>query len=400
MARNFLGTPAVARPWLSPALVLALAVTTALSVLIVLNAAWAFRDDRGLLDWGSFWASGAAANRGDDPYGVYPETFSIAGDPAPNLNPPISVYPFQVAAKFDAAASRNAWDILTLAGFAACVAALRRAYPERDAVTVVAAFALAGLWHTLELGQIYLPLVAGVTIAWLLLREGDRWQAGLALGFVAAVKPQFAIIPGLLLLAGYWRSGGAGLATATAVSAVPLLFEGPGIYRSWLDATPPALEPNTLAGNSSLLAVAGRLDADWLGIVATAGLLVVVAGFVLVRRPPRLFVLALAIVVALLAGPITWPGYTMLLLPLLFVAPWERIAPGLVFLLVPYELVVQLVDRGEVLAIAAGSVYAVGIVLLAALVFRAAAWGPAGNPRFTIHPSRFGRRMGAARREA
>jgi alpha-1,2-mannosyltransferase len=357
-----------ARLAVAPSALVATLVIAALALLIVISAAWAFRDGRGLLDWGSFWASGDAANHGEDPYGVYPDTFSVAGVPAPNLNPPISVYPFQLAAKFDAAASRDAWDIFTLVGFTVCVAALWRAYPERGAVTVVAAFALAGLWHTLELGQIYVPLLMALTAAWLLLRDGDAWQAGVALGTIAAIKPQFAIIPALLLLAGQWRAGASGLGTAALISCVPLVLEGPGVYRSWLDATPPITPANTLAGNSSLLAVFGRLELDTLGLLLTLVMVAAVALFVLWRKPPRLFVVGLGMVAALLAGPITWPGYTLLLLPLLFVAPWERLVPALVFLLVPYATVVDMVDANRAAAFAFGSVYAFGILLLAALV--------------------------------
>ena len=369
MARNF-PAGASARSFATPHVILASAVTVAMVVLIVTSAAWAFRDNRGLLDWGSFWASGDAANHGLDPYGVYPGTFAIGGEPAPNLNPPISVYPFQLAARFDPFTSRDVFVALSLVLYIGCVAALWRAYPERDAVTAFAAFTLGGLWHTFELGQIYVPLVVAMTAGWLLLRRGQGWQAGVAFGLVAAVKPQFAIILALLLLAGHWRPALSGFAAAAAVSAIPLVLEGPDVYRGWFDATPPATEANTLAGNSSLLAIAGRADADWLGILLTAGMLGAAAFVAWRRKPGALQVVAIGLIAALFAGPITWPGYTLLLLPLLFAVPWQQILPALVFLFVPYWLVIETADDGRVVTLLVGSIYAWGIIALAPLLAR------------------------------
>lgn len=369
MARN-LPASVTARSFATPHVILAVFVTAAMGVLIVASGAWAFRENRGLLDWGSFWASGDAANHGLDPFGVYPDTFSIAGEPAPNLNPPISVYPFQFAAKFDPFASRDAFVVMSLLVYAGCVAALWRAYPERDAVTAFAAFTFGGLWHTLELGQIYVPLVVAMTAGWLLLRRGQAWQAGVALGCVAAIKPQFAIILALLLLAGHWRVAVSGFGAAAVLSAIPLILEGPGIYRGWFDATPPATEANTLAGNSSLIAVTGRADAPWLGIALTAAMLAAAALVTWRRKPAALPVVAIGLIAALLTGPITWPGYTLLLLPLLFAVPWQQVLPALAFLFVPYWVVIDAADESQALSLLVGSIYAWGILAFAALLAR------------------------------
>lgn len=355
----------------------------ALALLAAHEARWATRADKGLLDWGSFVASGRAANRGDDPFGVYDLTFRVGPTeaPAPNLNPPISVYPFRVVAPFDPARSMSMVEAGSVALFAACVLALRRAYPHAGWPAVAWAFAFAGLWHTVELGQIYVPLMAAATIAWLLLRRGDSAWAGVAMGLVAAFKPQFILWPVFLALAGRPRAGGSGIATAAALSALPFVLGGPELYREWLAATPPLLPPMTFPGNSSLLAVTGRFDAGLAGLALTAVVIGAAGAWAWRTRPAPERVGLVAIGVALLAGPITWPGYTLLLVPALFAFGPRRAWPGLMLLVVPYQFVVTYADGLPVL----GSIYTAGIVLFVAGALAPRTWH--ARPRFARRES-------------
>ncbi|MCC7364324.1 MAG: DUF2029 domain-containing protein [Dehalococcoidia bacterium] len=376
--------PGLPRAWLLFDLV-------AVAVLAVAGARWALRAERGLLDFGSFWASGDAANHGLDPYAVYERTFRLGPDavPAPNLNPPVSVYPFQLLARLEPALARDLWVAAGLAAFVLAVALLLRAYPREQTSAALWALGLAGLWHTLELGQVYLFLALAATVAWLLLRDRDDWRAGLALGLVAAVKPQFALWPLLLLLRRDWRAGGTGLLVAAALWAVPLALEGPGVYRSWLAATPGLLPANTWPGNSSFLALCGRLEVDEAALAMTGVAIAAAAAVTWRRRPARPCVSILALVLALLAGPITWPGYTLLLLPALFAHGWRRSLPAVLLLAVPYPLVLELDPRGGAVAVLAGSVYALGVLLFGGLALHPAiAARAAAVPRGRPGPAR------------
>lgn len=357
----------------------------AIAFIVLRGLQWSLREGKGLLDWGSFIASGRAARDGLDPYGVYDLTFRVGprAIPAPNLNPPVSIYPFEWVAPFDPRLTYHLWYVATLAMMGLAFLLLWRAYPRERTVTAFWAFALAGLWHTLELGQVYGPLVLAATVAWLRLRTRDDWLAGIALGFMAALKPQFLAWPALLLLARNWRAGGAAALTFALLWSVPLALEGGAIYRQWLAVTPPVGEANTLAGNSSLLAVGGRL-----GFAELALALAVLAGLALallaaLRRPGRLELSAAALVFALLAGPITWPGYTLVLVPVLFWAGWRTVLPAVVLLAFPYEAVILLETSGAAsVRFVAGSVYFFGILLLLAILLAAARdWRLAGLPR-------------------
>ncbi|MGE5596427.1 MAG: glycosyltransferase family 87 protein [Hyphomicrobiales bacterium] len=372
MARVSIATARPSVRALTPGRLATLALAVGLVLLIAHGISWSTRDGRGLLDWGSFWASGDAANHGKDPYGVYPDTFRVGPGamPAPNLNPPISVYPLQLAAKFDVHHGETAWIAASLAGALVAIVLLYRAYPRSGVVGILWALAFAGLWHTVELGQIYVPLLLAATGAWLLLRDRDDWRAGLLIGFVVAIKPQFVAWPILLLLARHPRSASASFATAAVLSAVPFVLEGPEIYRQWLDATPPILPANLFPGNSSILSVAGRLHAGRAGLVLSALVFAAVAGVVFRRRPDRMAVSAAGLILAFLLGPISWPGYSLLLLPVFFTAGWQATFPAALLMVFPYSEVLKLQDAGQPAAFLAASIYFFAAVLLAATLLR------------------------------
>ncbi|HEX6975437.1 MAG TPA: glycosyltransferase family 87 protein, partial [Vicinamibacterales bacterium] len=191
-----------------------------------------------LRDYGSFIASGRAAAEGLNPYGIYPLTFHVVIGRIdlhnPNLNPPLSVLPLQVLGRLDPVSSFAGWWIFSLACYVVAVALLARRYGAgAGGLLVPWALALAGFWDTLVLGQIYLPLVLCAVCAWLLLDRGRTVAAGLLIGVVVAMKPNFATWPAILLLAGHRRAALSAVASACALSLLPLLAHGAEIYRQW-----------------------------------------------------------------------------------------------------------------------------------------------------------------------
>lgn len=350
-------------------LVLLLACVGVIALLVAKSFEWSTRPNKGLEDWGSFVASGRAANAGENPYGVYPLTFrvGITAAPAPNLNPPISVYPLRVAGHLNADLSHSIVYALSMAGFVFCVLLLASSYRDASPLLVVWSFAMAGLWHTLEVGQIYVPLMVATTGAWLLLRRNeDDWRAGLLTGFIAAVKPQFILWPVLLLAARKPKAAAGGFASAAALSVFPLLLDGPTIYRQWLDATPPLIPAQVFPGNSSILAMMGRLGHPHLGILLTGAMVVACLAWAAWRRPGALEVSAVAIIASLLAGPITWGGYTIMLLPVFFAAGIRRTWPAAILLSVPFWWIVDNAPGSQMHLFLVGSIYGFGIIALAA----------------------------------
>jgi len=329
-----------------------------------------------LWDFGSFVASGRAAAEGMDPYRVDPlsltrlfgYTYTYTG--TPNLNPPVSLIAFEALSQLEPAAAFRAWYALALALYLAVLALLARDYRDRLSPPLLAwALSLGGLWSTLALGQIYVPLLLALAAAWLLLRRGRWLPAGLLIGVAVAVKPNLVVWPLLLLLAGCWAAALPALLAAALLSAAPALVYGPGVYVSWLSALP-SYGGFGVATDASLLGLTSRLGQPSLGLPLSGFLLLGLAGVVWRHRPPALHTSSLAIAASLLASPLTWTGYTLFLLPVFFEQRWTLpLKVAAVLLVFPANLVWQwsLPSRWQLAAL--GSIYSVALMLvLAALV--------------------------------
>ena len=88
-------------------------------------------------------------------------------------------------------------------------------------------------------------------------------------------------------------------------------------------------------------------------------------------RPSPLRVAALAVVTVLVASPIAWVGYLIVLLPVLIMAPWRRATRiGAVMLCVPDPVLFHLSTGDRFSFIVFGSFYAVALLLIAFDVVR------------------------------
>jgi hypothetical protein len=327
-----------------------------------------------LWDFGSFIASGRAAREGLNPYGIYPLTFhvSLPGFEAwnPNLNPPISALLFQAFDTADPHVAFRVWRWISVAIYLATLILLIRRFTSAEPLLLILwSFALAGFWDTLLLGQIYLPLVLATVAAWLLLERGSDLWAGILIGLVIALKPNFLVWPALLFLAGHYRPAIATVATAALVSAVPLVAFGPEVYRQWFELVASDRERAFFLTNASLAGLAARAGVPMLGIVSSVTLLAGLAAWGLFRRPGRMRASALALVAALLASPLGWIHYTLFLLPVLM-AHWNRPAMRLVALLlvVPVPFVIGQFTEPAMTQFTIGSVYAWALVLCLAVL--------------------------------
>ena len=351
-----------ARVWLAVLLLLS----------ILLNATWVALNAGALRDYGSFIAAGKASSTSDNPYGVYENTFRVRyGDfdvDTPNLNPPVSIYPFKALAQIDPYAGKTLLNLSSIAVFAGVIAALMRAYPDkRTPMMLLWALSLAGFWHAIELGQVYMPLLAAVTAAWLL-QDRRPVLAGLLIGLTIALKPNFVVWPLLLLLGGDRKTGAAALATAAGISAIPLLIDGPRVYRQWLEASQDfgGLE---LPGNSAIVAMFARAGLPEAGIAVSVALALALAVWAWRSGASKQELSAAGITGALLLGPITWSGYSLFVLPVLLSRQWgnwERATATL--LAFPFWLVLLLMLTNQVTYMLLGPVYGWGLLIMLGLI--------------------------------
>lgn len=318
-----------------------------------------------LRDFGSFLASGQAAAAGLDPYGNYPPlTFYVTsaegGAYAPNLNPPISVLIFQCFATTDPATAFLIWYAISATLFLIAIGLLIHTYgPHLSLLHVLWVFALTGLWHTLRLGQIYMPLLLVTIFAWLLLRSNRRLLAGVCVGLLIAIKPNFILWPLLLLIAGgYLPMLIATLATVVVVSLIPLLVYGPIIYQQWIPVLASSSQGNPMPSNASLAGFLARMGlAEW-GTIVSALLVLGIAIWCWRIRPDVLQLSAIGICTTLLASPIAWDGYTLLLVPVFFALCWSwPMVIAAILLLVPVDISYIFGATGITGLLIGGSVY-------------------------------------------
>jgi hypothetical protein len=332
--------------------------------------------EAGLWDFGSFVASGRAAKEGLNPYGIYPLTLRVElpGFESwnPNLNPPISALLFQAFDVADPHLVYRVWRWISVAFYAAAVFLLVRRFNSlKAAIFALWAFALAGFWDTLFLGQIYLPLVFAGVAAWLLLGRGAGLAAGILIGLVVAMKPNFLVWPALLFLSGSYRPAVTAVVTAGAVSLIPFALYGPDVYLQWFELVASDQERVLFLTNGSFAGLAARAGLPFLGPLLGLALLAGLAAWAFWRRPDALTASALALVAALLASPLGWIHYTLFLLPVIL-SHWHRLGMRVVALLliIPVPFIIDQLAKPAWIQLTIGSVYGWALVLCLCLLLK------------------------------
>jgi len=345
-----------------------------------------------LNDFGSFWASGKAANAGLNPYAVYPGTFHSpgTGHVHPNLNPPVSLLLFAPLAQLDPQATLTAlwWGGLVVYA-AIVVLTLRRHAPPNALVLGAWALALPALWDGLRLGQVYVLLFAGVALVWYLIEEERPSLAAVAIGCLVALKPNLLLWPALLFVAGHRRMAAIAALSFAGLSALPILFFGPEVYVQWLE-----MLLGDIGGRSGYFA---NVTVVSIGVRAgshlTGGMLaaLVFAWAVLEARRHALSATqagALAIGVAILVSPVAWLHYLLLLVPALLRLRWTTgIAASAAVMVIPTvvafwafrTLPLSHPEMAAVLKATVGSTYSWGALLLVVSMARAAPNGEAAR---------------------
>jgi hypothetical protein len=190
-----------------------------------------------------------------------------------------------------------------------------------------------------------------------------------SLGLLIAFKPNFAIWAVLIFLGGFRRAGAGALVAAGGFTLLALLVDGPGVVRQWLAATPTLAQAGAgmarIGGNLSFVAIFGRFDLTYAGFVLSLVLAAAACSLARIRRYSLSDLNSLGLVCCLFLGPVTWVGYSILLLPCFFSGRWSttKIAAA-ALLCVPAWLVERIDTFGPHAQLAAESVYAIGVLFL------------------------------------
>lgn len=274
-------------------------------------------------DFDTFWRSSRALLDGGDVY----ET----GAELVNLNPPLWVILVAPFALLDPLTGYRLFAMLTavlmVASLLWTAAELRpwRAHPLVGSLAIVALLVSSPHLATLALGQIYPVLCIGLVAAWVLNRRGRPLASGAALGLVVALKPSLAPVLLWPIVRRRWGASVAAVVSGAAATLVGVVALGPGATLRWLEL----LRDEPLSpywDNASLPAAAARLftqnefggplvELPWtVPLFGLIGLLLVLLTAYAARRDPEAGLWAL-VAASLLASPIAWNNYLLLLAP-------------------------------------------------------------------------------------
>ncbi len=276
-------------------------------------------------DFDTFRASSRALLEGGDAYRT--------GSEFANLNPPFWVLLTVPFALLEPLAGYRLFAALTAVLQAAAqvwmLYELRRAGgrigPLAGSLAVVALLVSSPLLATLALGQMYPVLTLGLVAAWAWDRRDRGVASGVALGLVVALKPSLAPVVLWPLVRRRWGALGAAILAGGAATLVGSLVVGPRTTMGWanmmLDTS-----ANPYWDNASLPAAAARLFTEHpygeplavlpgvVTVFGAAGLALVLLTAYRARRGSEGSLWALT-AAALLASPIAWHNYLVLLAP-------------------------------------------------------------------------------------
>lgn len=331
-------------------------------------------------DFDSFWRSARAMLLGQDIYDT--------GVALVNLNPPVWTVLISPLGLLEPLTAYRVFVLFSLAvvlGYLVWTVEELRLRPGWTAVGVAMLLLSSPLLSTVALGQVYPVLALGLVVSWMADRRGREEVSGAALGLVVALKP--SLLPVLLwpLVRRRWRAVAAALAAGVLATLAGVLVLGPGttwdyvgvlrdrsVSPYWDNASLPAAAARLFTENSYAQNVA---TLPWMVPVGYAlGIAAVLLSAMRVRHGPEvgLWVLVAA---SLLASPIAWHNYLVLLGPgILLLLARGMAAPAFLLLAlqaIPAQWPLLWNERGTVVASLALTLYlfvllAHWLVLLAA----------------------------------
>ena len=272
-------------------------------------------------DFDTFWRSAVALLEGRDVYDT--------GARLENLNPPFWILIIAPFGLLEPLLAYRIFALITLTitvGYLVWMAGEVRLRSPWAVVGVVMLLFSSPLLATLALGQIYPILALGLVVAWVADRRDRPVLSGTALGLVVALKPSLAPVLLWPLVRLRWGALGAAIASGAAATLVGVAVMGPGATLDWLRLLSNR-SPSPYWDNASLPGAAARLFAEneYSAHIATLGWAIPVAyvlgiGAVAItaaraaRQGSEVALWAL-VAASLLASPIAWHNYLVLLGP-------------------------------------------------------------------------------------
>jgi alpha-1,2-mannosyltransferase len=318
------------------------------------------------VDFDSFWRSARAMLEGQSIYDT--------GVDLVNLNPPLWTVIISPLGFLEPITAYRVFVLISLVvvvGYLAWTVEELRLRPGWTVVGVVMLLLSSPLLATLALGQVYPVLALGLVASWVADRREEQEISGAALGLVVAFKP--TLLPVLLwpCVRRRWRAFLAAFASGATATLVGILVLGPGatleyigvlreqpVSAYWDNASLPSAAARLFTENSYAQNVATLPWMVTLGYALGIGAIALTA--MRVRHGPEVGLWAL-VAASLLASPIAWHNYLVLLGPGILLLLARGRAPAAFLLLalqsIPAQWPLIWNDRGTVMASLAMTLY-------------------------------------------
>lgn len=272
------------------------------------------------VDFDSFWRSARALLGGGNIYD--------AGARLVNLNPPVwtvLISPLGLLEAIDAYRLFVVMSILLALGYLAWTAEELRLRPVWAVVGAGLLLFSSPLLATLALGQVYPVLALGLVAAWISDRRDHQRLSGAALGLVVALKPSLAPVLLWPLVRRRWGSFVAACVSGLTATLVGFFVAGPSATFRYVGILNEGFA-SAYWDNASIPAAATRFFTEhrfgenvatlpWMVYVGYAlGIGVVILTATRIRGGGEAGLWAL-VAASLLASPIAWHNYLVLLAP-------------------------------------------------------------------------------------
>lgn len=327
--------------------------------------------------FGSFWSSGWAVAHHLNPYAVYPLSWHIPLHDARhgyalvdlNLSPPSLLPLFHVLSFLAPDTAVKLWTLASAAAVFTCIAlVILSPGVEVQRRQLLWLLICPALYDTLLVAEDWTFLALAATLAWFLINRNRQIAAGVFLGILVAIKPNYALWPLFLLIAGHKRTAATTALVTTVLCMVPVLLYDPAVYPQWLHAIS-GDQHWTFPTDVSISAFATIFGHPAVGQAVSASLVLFSCWFIFRNRPSTDAIAGIALSVAMLASPIAWMHYTLLLIPVLLSRPWDRRMTAAALLLILPTHFAMILMRVPDAAMAARCCYLLAICYFALRFF-------------------------------
>ncbi len=297
-----------------------------LCIEIIASIIW-LASETGPKDFGSFYDSGRAFLLGENPYlnsyqNIFRPILGTTAIPSPNLNPPFSLYLISPFSLININLGFRIWQIISIILYVFSIILITKNFPNsRQPLLVLWAFSIAGFWHTIELGQIYILLFFLFVLTNIYFFKGQELIAGLLLGLIISIKPNFLIILIFLFVARFMKISIVGLLSSICFTIIPLIFSGPKLYLQWIEASI-KYKGISFPSNSSLIGLFSYFQQPLIGYLLSAILFIFMVILLIKIKTNIHQVLNIGTISSLLFSPIAWPGYMLMLVPGILQQKW------------------------------------------------------------------------------